>query len=203
MHRLYTVARSRWASSALLASLVALPLHAWAQEPNWSIGGYLGQYHDAEPAGALAGRAKYIDQYMIALTGSKTVWRSSDWPVSIEVDAMLGYQSGVATLGEFAIAPALRWSGLPWRHIVRTDLRLAPLGYSYTTSVSPLELGPDGQGSRTLNFLFIEAAFSSPKSKQDEFFVRLHHRCAIYDRLNNYGANGEDFLTVGYRHRFK
>ena len=123
MHRLHTVARSRWASSALLASLVALPLHAWAQEPNWSIGGYLGQYHDAEPAGALAGRAKYIDQYMIALTGAKTVWRSSDWPVSLEIDAMLGYQSGVASLGEFAIAPALRWSGFPWRHIVRTDLQ--------------------------------------------------------------------------------
>jgi hypothetical protein len=33
-------------------------------------------------------------------------------------------------------------------------------------------------------------------------FVRLHHRCAVYDLLNNYGANGEDFLAFGYRYRF-
>ena len=32
--------------------------------------------------------------------------------------------------------------------------------------------------------------------------VRLHHRCAVYDLLNNYGANGEDFLSFGYRVRF-
>jgi hypothetical protein len=50
--------------------------------------------------------------------------------------------------------------------------------------------------------LFVEAAFSSPKATAHEFFVRLHHRCAIYDLLNNYGANGEDFLSFGYRHKF-
>ena len=84
----------------------------------------------------------------------------------------------------------------------KTALRLAPLGISYTSSVSPLELGANGQGSRTLNYLFVEAAFSRPQAKEHEFFVRLHHRCAIYDLLNNYGANGEDFLTIGYRHKF-
>jgi hypothetical protein len=69
--------------------------------------------------------------------------------------------------------------------------------------VSPLDKGPDGRGTRTLNYLFLEVAFSRPKAKEDEFFVRLHHRCAIYDLLNNYGANGEDFLSVRYRYRFK
>ncbi len=29
--------------------------------------------------------------------------------------------------------------------------------------------------------------------------MRLHHRCAIYDTLNNYGAHGEDFFAMGYR----
>ena len=49
----------------------------------------------------------------------------------------------------------------------------------------------------------VVASASRPKAKEDEFFVRLHHRCAIYDLLNNYGANGEDFLSVAYRYRFK
>jgi len=30
----------------------------------------------------------------------------------------------------------------------------------------------------------------------------LHHRCAVYDLINNYGANGEDFFTIGYRKYF-
>ncbi len=115
---------------------------------------------------------------------------------------MLGQQWGQANLTEVAVAPAVRWSGFPWRDTLRTDLRLAPLGISYTSTVSPLELGPDGQGSRTLNYLFVEVAFSRPQTPENEFFVRLHHRCAIYDLLNSFGANGEDFLTVGYRLRF-
>jgi hypothetical protein len=32
--------------------------------------------------------------------------------------------------------------------------------------------------------------------------TELHHRCAIYDRLNDYGANGEDFVALGWRSRF-
>jgi hypothetical protein len=32
--------------------------------------------------------------------------------------------------------------------------------------------------------------------------MRLHHRCAVYDRINDYGANGEDYFSLGYRHRF-
>ncbi len=191
------------ALAAVLALVLwVLPLRAWANEPDWSVGGYVGQYHDTESAGVLNGSAKYIDHYMLALTGAKSIWRSSTWPVSIEIDGMIGYQSGAANLGEIAIAPALRWSGFPWRDTVRTDFRIAPLGISYTSIVSPLEKGPDGRGTRTLNYLFLEVAFSSPKAKEDEFFVRLHHRCAIYDLLNNYGANGEDFLSLGYRYRF-
>ena len=173
-----------------------------ADEFDWSIGTYVGKYHDAEPAGALAGRANYAEHYMLAVTGSKTVWRHKEWPIAIELDAMAGQQSGLANLTEVAFAPALRWSGFPWRDVLRTDIRLAPLGVSYTSRVGPMETGPDGRGSRTLNYLFVEAAFSSPKATAHEFFVRLHHRCAIYDLLNNYGANGEDFLSFGYRHKF-
>jgi len=187
---------------AMAVSAMLMPLAAQADESDWSIGVYAGKYHDAEPAGALAGRANYAEHYMLAVTGSKTLWKHSEWPIAIELDGMLGQQAGMANLTEIAVAPALRWSGLPWRDTLRTDIRLAPLGLSYTSQVGPMEAGPDGRGSRTLNYLFVEAAFSRPQSKDSEFFVRLHHRCAIYDLLNNYGANGEDFLSFGFRRKF-
>jgi hypothetical protein len=202
---LWTVQRrTLWASLRLawLACLVLAWPVAQADEYDWSLGTYVGKYHDAEPAGALAGRANYVEHYMLAVTASKTIWRHSSWPLAIEIDGMVGLQSGMASLTEIAFAPALRWSGMPWRSTLRTDLRLAPLGVSYTSQVGPMEAGPDGRGSRTLNYLFLEAAFSRPQAKEHELFVRLHHRCAIYDLINNYGSNGEDFLSFGYRHKF-
>jgi hypothetical protein len=186
----------------ILAVAVMLAPQARAAEPDWSVGAYGGKYYDSEPAGFSQGKANFLDQYLIAATASKTVWRSDTWPVSLEIDGMVGYQNGIAPLWEVAVAPALRFSSFPWRDVLRTDLRLAPLGISYTTAVSPLELGKDGQGSRMLNWLFIEVALSRPQQKSEEFFVRLHHRCAVYDLLNNYGANGEDFFALGFRRRF-
>jgi len=186
----------------VLAALLALPSWAWSQTSDWSVGAYAGKYHDTEPAGFIQGKSNFLDQHLFALTASKTVWRSGSWPVSLEIDGMVGVQSGIASLGEIAIAPALRFSGFPWRDTLPTSLRLAPLGISYTTQVSPLEQNDKGQGSKTLNWLFIEVAFSSPKQKENEFFMRLHHRCAVYDLLNNYGVNGEDFFTLGFRRKF-
>lgn len=189
-------------SALLLSAALMLPLGVAAKESDWSVGVYAGKYHDTEPAGFIQGKSNFLDQYLLAVTASKTVWRADSFPVSLEIDGMVGLQNGIANLGEVAIAPALRFSGFPWRDTLQTDLRLAPLGISYTTKVSPLELGKDDQGSQTLNWLFIEVAFSSPKQKENEFFVRLHHRCAVYDLLNNYGANGEDFFALGFRRRF-
>jgi hypothetical protein len=179
-----------------------LPCALGAQEPDWSVGVYAGTYYDTEPAGFLEGRGNFLPHHMVALTGSKTVWRSDSMPLTLEIDAMVGVQNGMASLGEFAIAPALRWHGFPWNNTLKTSVSIAPLGLSTTTSVSPLELGSQGQGSRTLNWLFMEVAVSRPSAPDTEFFARLHHRCAIYDLLNNYGANGEDFFTLGFRKRF-
>ena len=187
---------------SLVATLLLLPAGASAEPSDWSVGAYVGRYYDSEPAGALQGRANFLEQYLGALTASKTVWRSASLPLSLEMDGMLGIQSGTAALSEVAVAPALRWSGFPWREHLRTDFRVAPLGLSYTSTVSPLERGRDGNGSHMLNWLFLEVAFSRPAQPADEFFVRLHHRCAVYDLLNNYGANGEDFLALGFRRRF-
>jgi hypothetical protein len=175
---------------------------ARAQEPQWSIGFYGGRFYDTEPAGFTQGKAGFLNQNIFALTASKTLWRSATLPLSLEIDGMLGQQWGTDSLTEIAVAPVLRWSSFPWKDTLQTDLRLGPLGLSYTSKVSSLERGTDGKGSRILNFLMIELAFSKPQKKSDEFFIRLHHRCAVYDLLNNYGANGEDFLSVGYRYRF-
>lgn len=189
-------------SAVALSAVLALPFSVSAQESGWSVGAYAGRYHDLEPAGFIQGRANFLDQYMVALTANKTVWRSASWPLSLEIDAMLGQQSGVTSLTEIAVAPALRWSGFPWNQRLHTSVAFAPLGLSYTTSVSPLERGRDGLGSRALNWLFLEVAFSRPSDKSLEFFMRLHHRCTVYDLLNDYGANGEDFFALGFRRRF-
>jgi hypothetical protein len=181
---------------------LALPASLRAEQGDWSVGAYAGKYYDTEPAGFTQGKANYLEHYLAAITAKKTVWRSESWPLSLEVDGMLGLQAGVATFGEVAVAPALRWSGFPWNGTLNTSVSVAPLGISYTTSVSPLELGTDGKGSRILNWLFLEVALSLPSEKSTEMFMRLHHRCSVYDLLNNYGANGEDFFAVGFRRRF-
>ena len=188
--------------SIFLTVFLILPASAFCAESDWSIGVYGGKFYDSEPGGLVQGNANFLNQYIVALTASKTVWRSNTLALSLEIDGMLGQQFGLASLTEVAIAPVLRWSSFPWNETLQTDLRLGPLGVSYTTSVSPLERGTDGNGSQTLNFLLIELAFSRPQKKSEEFFVRLHHRCTIYDLINNYGAKGEDFLAFGYRHRF-
>jgi hypothetical protein len=187
---------------ASLSALLALPPAAVGADLDWSVGAYAGQYYDSEPAGWTQGRANYLDQYLVALTASKTVWRSQMLPMSVEIDGMLGQQGGIASLTEVAVVPVLRWSSFPWNNTLQTDLRLGPLGVSHTSMVSPLERGTGGRGSQTLSFLLIELAFSRPGQPAEELFMRLHHRCTIYDTLNNYGANGEDFFALGYRHRF-
>jgi hypothetical protein len=207
-HRRIDLHRSSFVRSALrllwvlLFGLLTLPSSARAEEFDWSIGAYVGKYYDSEPAGWTQGRANYLEQHMVALTASKTIWRSQTLPMSLEIDGMIGQQFGVDSLTEIAVVPVLRWSGFPWNETLQTDLRLAPLGVSYTSRISSLERGPTGKGSQTLGYLFLELAVSRPSNKADEFFMRLHHRCAVYDRLNDYGANGEDYFSVGYRYRF-
>ena len=188
---------------AFIFVLLTIPASAFCAESDWSVGVYGGQYYDSEPAGLLTNEnATFLSQYLVALTASRTLWRSESLPLSLEIDGMIGQQFGLATVSEIGIAPVLRWSSFPWKEIFQTDIRFGPLGVSYTTSISPLERGPDGRGSNTLNLLLIEFDFSLPREKSKEVFFRLHHRCSIYNLLNDYGANGEDFLALGYRRYF-
>jgi hypothetical protein len=191
-----------WWFALLLAVCLLLPGLARSEIRDRSIGFYGGQYYDSEPAGFTQGRANYLNQYMVAVTASKTLWRAEEYPLALELDGMIGQQFGVATLNEFAIAPVLRWSGFPWNKWLPTSFRFGPIGYSYTTMVSPLERNDKGEGAQSLNFLMAELTFSGRESPDDEFFIRLHHRCTVYDLINNYGANGQDFLTLGFRRFF-
>ncbi len=194
--------RIRWQQTLVLCAWALLPLRAWCEDSGWSVGVYGGQYYDTEPAGFVNGRAGFQGQYLLALTASKTLWRSESLPMSVELDGILGQQWGQASLQEVGLVPVLSWRGFPWNNYLQTALRVGPLGLSYTSEVSPLERGTDGQGAQWLNFLVLELAFAPPQEKSWEVFMRLHHRCAIYDKLNNYGANGEDFFAIGYRLKF-
>lgn len=189
--------------ATVLFSLATVCPHAWAQQSfDWGIGAYGGKYYDTDPGEFVQGNVRLRNHHVVALTGSKTVWRAQDMPLSLELDAMIGQQFGQESLTEIAIVPVLRWSRFPWNHVLQTDLRVGPVGVSYTSQLSQMERGTDGKGSQWLSYLLLEVAVSSPRAPASELFVRLHHRCTIYGLLNDYGANGQDFVVLGYRHRF-
>jgi hypothetical protein len=183
-------------------AFLSFPMSAFSEEKGVSIGGYGGQYYDTEPAGFTQGKASYLNQYIVALTASKTIWQAEAIPLSLEIDGVIGQQFGSAFITEVAIAPVLSWGGFPWNDLIHTNFRAGPLGVSYTSAIGPFERGPNGDGSRLLNFLMLELDFSLPERRAKEVFMRLHHRCDIYGLINPYGANGEDFLVFGFRHHY-
>ena len=191
--------RQKYFSFMLLLVSLSLPATANCNELDWSVGGYGGMYFDTEPGSFADSKTNYLNQYLVAITASKSIWRADKLPLSLEIDGMLGYQFGLTSLYELAVAPVLRWSSFPWKDTLQTDFRFAPVGISYTPVISPLERGPDGRGSPTLNYFIAELGFSLPQEKSKMVFFRIHHRSAFNDVLNDYGANGEDFFTVGYR----
>ena len=58
---------------------------------DWRMGGYAGQYYDTEPAGFSQGKAHYLNQYIVAITASKTVCRAESLPLALEIDGMMGF----------------------------------------------------------------------------------------------------------------
>jgi hypothetical protein len=167
-----------------------------------SLGVYGGQFYKPHPEALLTGqKTEFKDQYISSLVFTKTLWQSASYPLSVEIEGVLSYQFGVASLGEIGVVPVLRWDGFPWNEYLKTDFRFGPIGLSYTSSVSPMERNEKG-GSQWLNFLIVELGFSLPSSKEKEMFIRLHHRCSIFNTMNDYGTNGEDFLAVGFRSYF-
>lgn len=194
---------ARLVSPVVLTLSLLNPSQVRCEESGWGIGLYAGTYYDTEPAAVLNENTKFFKQHLFALHASKRLWRSPTWPLAVELDGVIGHHYGLTSLNEFGLAPVVRWEGFPWQETLPTYVRLAPLGVSYTSSISPLERGPTGKGSRAINLLLIEFGTSIPAgNRSHDIFVRLHHRCTIYDLLNDYGANGIDFLTLGFRYNF-
>ena len=185
-----------------LFSINANAANDTTHEPyNWGVGGYFGQYYSTSPVSIFSDKTELLDQYLAAITGYYVLWRAETLPLALEFDAMTGVQFGKATLAEVAAAPTIRWSGFPWNDYLHTALRIGPLGVSYTSSVGPYEKTSKG-GANVINLTFVEFVFSLPDKQEHEMFFRLHHRCALFNTLNDYGVNGEDFMTLGYRHSF-
>lgn len=189
--------------ATVLFCLSIVSSDTWAQRTfDWGLGVYGGKYYDTDPGEFVQGNIRLRNHHVVALTGSKTVWRAQDMPLSLELDAIIGQQFGQESLTEIALVPVLRWSRFPWNHVVQTDLRLGPVGLSYTSQLSQMERNAEGKGSQWLSYLLLEVAVSSPQTPSSELFLRLHHRCTIYGLLNDYGANGQDFVVLGFRRRF-
>ena len=177
-------------------------LFAETNNHEYSFGTYVGKFHDSDPLILLTGPSSTFENHYIgALTISKTVWRSETYPLAVEIEGDAAYQFGEFELGEFGIVPLIRWRGFPWNEHAPTTLRFGPIGVSWTTSVSPFEKTSKG-GSQWLNFLVLDVGFSLPGHEDNEVFLRLHHRCAMYQTMNDYDSNGEDFLAIGFRHYF-
>ena len=170
---------------------------------DWNIGIYAGKFYDSTPLKALAGfrDTSFEDHYMLSLSVGKKIWQSQHLPLSIEIETMIGQQFGEANITELAVAPLLRWDGLPWNYDAPVVFRVAPIGVSWLSKVSPLEPNKSG-GEQWLNYFVLDAGYQLPNHKGSEVFFRLHHRCTYFELLGDDVKNGEDFVGIGYRRYF-
>ena len=121
----------------------------------------------------------------------------------MEVDGTIAKRFGRDREWEFNIQPVVRWTSLPWNHLLYTNVRIAPLGFSYASGVSPWELhwAGNNHGSRILNFLTAEVTLKATPDSAAEVFVKTHHRSGIYGTIND-THGGSTYLTAGYRRQF-
>ncbi len=113
-----------------------------------------------------------------------------------EVEAIAVRHFGEQRHWEGDLALGLRWIDPFWTG----SLALAT-GVSLASSLPPLEERVDPPTRRFLHFLGIEAAFSTPANRSQEFVLRLHHRSAAYG-LYGTDDGGSNFFALGYRRRF-
>jgi hypothetical protein len=101
---------------------------------------------------------------------------------------------------EFAIGPAFRWKWFPWNDYVYTNLRVVPIGFSYTTALSQWEALQTGLGhtAHVLNFLVAELTFAPGSTSKWESFLRVHHRSGIGGLVSNV-VGGSNYVSIGAR----
>lgn len=128
-------------------------------------------------------------------------------PVLSTVDVAMNvtYQDDPAgTIFVFSPYIMARWSNFPWSNTIRTTFG-AGAGLSFATDIPSIELdpeNPDGDYSRLMNYIAIEATFALPKYKDWQLVYRLHHRSGIFGLFGADNA-GNTAVQIGVRHYFK
>lgn len=106
--------------------------------------------------------------------------------------------------GEAWVALYLRYDHFPWNHIIRTRIGLST-GFNYMTALPAAESGmpgsPEPEQSKLLHYLSPEIAFSLPRSPEQEFIIRYHHRSGVFGLVSKV-TGGSNVISAGYRYRW-
>jgi hypothetical protein len=124
---------------------------------------------------------------------------------SIDVAMNVTYQDDPAgTIFVFSPFIMARWSNFPWSKTIRTTFGLGG-GLSYATDIPSIEIHPNkpnGDYSRFMHYIAVEATFALPKRPDWQLVYRLHHRSGVFGIM---GADnvGNTAVQIGLRHYFK
>jgi len=124
---------------------------------------------------------------------------------SIDVAMNITYQDDPA--GDiFLFNPYImaRWSKFPWSNTIRTTFGLGG-GLSYATDIPSIEIrpsDPNGDYSRLMHYIAVEATFALPKYKDWQLVYRLHHRSGVFGLMQAENA-GNTAVQIGLRRYFK
>lgn len=117
-----------------------------------------------------------------------------------EIEAIAVRHFGWQRHWEGDLAIGLRWTDPPWNDKFRSSLALAT-GVSLASRLPPLEETFDPPTKKLLQYLALEATFSSANRSGLEYVLRLHHRSAAFG-LYGTDDGGSNFLALGIRKRF-
>jgi hypothetical protein len=124
--------------------------------------------------------------------------------VDLEPEIGFGKRFGDMDEAEVWAALYVRFTDFPWNHIVYTTMAVAT-GLNYASGISDWERQTSVRGGGSPNHLMHyfspEITFASPKRKDLELVIRMHHRSGLYGVLNNAGS-GAQYITAGVRWRF-
>lgn len=123
---------------------------------------------------------------------------------TVEVAMNVTYQDDPAG-SIFVFSPYMmaRWSKFPWSDTLRTTFGLGG-GLSWATDIPSIEIEPDepnGDYSKLLFYIAIEATVTLPKYKNWQLVYRLHHRSGIFGTFQA-DNSGNTAVQLGLRHYF-
>jgi hypothetical protein len=174
---------------------------------NWSFGGFAGVYNhgrliyfEVEPWRV---KDEWGHGYMVAGNAVYKIAHLPYVPLDLELDLSVADLFGRGNVGEIGAIPEFRWKWFPWNNWIYTNVRLGPLGASYTTGLS-VEEASDTIGNHTSRFLNLDVfewTFAPSDRSNWEAFIRNQHRSGIFGHIN--GVNGgSNYVNLGLRVHF-